>query len=351
MALVEGGRLVTRGSSDNIKRVKKNKSFYIAKMNDQTLGGITWTELDIVTRLHHPNIIHAKSITTDPFAIIYPVGEEIVDFRSKPFEYLRYALRALEFLHENGIVYLDMRIGRLIKVDGEVKLTGFTLSAQSPSALSEVDRNLIPEDPPETDLSKNSDVWGLGMMVLRYYKTDSIEDLPIKALQLLVSLMTRTTDRPSVRKILGMRFFNESPIFSIYIPPLYQVTPKKSIRSGLLEVDKFVRDTLPDEDVQVLFLALDLYYRCGKSDIPTITSVALSTLTGKSIDHDPSNETHIITQTKGQINVDLLYRSSRDEDDLRANYKIFFDHDVLRLSHIEPTIAFTEQPQILIRDF
>lgn len=362
---ISGNKIITRGSHSNNKILLKNGKVYMSKLetsiNSEDLGGITYSELDILCRLNHPNIIHAEGLLFDRFGVILPMGQVVTksDFSSNPFKYLRSLLLALNYLHENGILYLDLHIGRLVEIDGEIVLTGFTLSKQD--KYSSNDGELYPfTSPPEQEVSYVTDVWSIGILILRYFDS-TVESLESQTLKLLTQVLLNPdhTKRPTCRQLLGSRFFNEYPKISIYVPDVYDVSPEDSIIGQLKDLERYVKETIPNEDVEILFLSLDIYYRYagweGGKDVDTdvmltCVNMALATITSRVLTTS-EYQLQVLSRLNGSINTNVLYRNAETLNDLNELYKIFFENP-LELSHfVSKEDLVIEKPRITIEEF
>lgn len=404
----EPREILTRGTFGNVTRVLKKsdpRKVYAAKTQELGMNGITFSELDLVRRLDHPNIIKAVDLLipsqvclVEDFGYVMPLGQPIdaLDFRTHVQSYLGDILSGLCYLHDNGILHFDIKGENIVKVDGRICLIDFTVSNQDHLVQpgSYIDKRIlsfVPEvSPPETfatsdmiPVSYATDIWAVGMMILRFhglkveesYETwaTSFDTRQVdkwvknKPLALLTKLMMDPdpNNRPTARTLLNSRFFGSRDVkVEIYEPEMdvYNVLPDMDVRELMKLQVTLLQNVIPGADVEILFLAMDLFYRyCGLVDndnyryqaaLVICSNMALYTITfvitnmweyarvnfnfAISDERIFEVEMDILSKLGGKINVNAVYRKAKSADQLAAGFGlIYFNPDPLILSRMD----------------
>ena len=281
------------------------------------------TEIDILTRTHHPNIIHAIRIVTpysceiDGVAIILPLaGRTLYDIMLDPrittddkLPSLYKLAKALEFLHRSHILHLDIKNTNVV-LQGDVPyLIDFGLSMVVDDVVvgkyDPMIRVTIDHRAPEIlaggrIYNAAVDIWAFGIMMLYtliqrpiypvpdFYKITDAElyDIVVKTFSnpetlprlldgvrdkyrgLCIDLLSRIfqidpTQRITAHEISDHALFNEfrHPIDGfLIVPPIgYDYAPDH--RDILKVMINWAQVIYPKSRAEVLFLAVDLFAR------------------------------------------------------------------------------------------
>ena len=148
-------------------------------------------EVEIMCRLHHPNIVTLIAHIKTPFTIIleYAKFGSVHDYlkdENKPLteemmkKWLKEAALAIEHLHEQNLLHRDIKASNCLLFDGmTLKLCDFGITrelehSQSTSSMKGTHRYLAPEiivgnDEGRAIYSKPADIYAYGLLVLEIY--------------------------------------------------------------------------------------------------------------------------------------------------------------------------------------
>ena len=287
-------------------------------------------EIDILRRVRHPNIIHAYNIFTSYYHEINGIGmilpladrmlKDIINDLMTPVEtklYLFYKIaRGLEFLHNNGILHLDIKGCNIVVKSGEPLLIDYGLSMYTDSVTIGKDdkrtRVTLDHRPPELLFVRQKgqyfhydgavDIWSFGITMLYAFSANSdIFDIDLTKLtinefrnlvinmftdanntvydlldgvdvtykELLVDLLVRILEVNPNNRLTATEICNH-PVFINYQHDIPQGTIEKPPINGTYSADHrdiikliiyWCRNLYPDEQAVLLFLAVDLYSR------------------------------------------------------------------------------------------
>ncbi|MEM2986626.1 MAG: protein kinase [Nitrososphaerota archaeon] len=183
----------------SVYKVEKDKNLYALKhvTYEPEFGIENLVEVDIVTRIIHPYIIHAKEIITpldckmDGIGILLPLAQRtLYNFYMDPSVTLKEKLEviykiacAINFLHQNGILHLDVKDINVVLKKNHPYLIDFNLSMfASPESevISHYPRVTLFYRPPENlkrrsgYYSNKTDVWSFGLVMLHTLASEPV---------------------------------------------------------------------------------------------------------------------------------------------------------------------------------
>jgi serine/threonine protein kinase len=137
-------KLIGKGGYGTVFRgVRKGQIKAIKKLPYIDEGIRTPIELDIMSRLNHPNIVRIDEIIIGIDALYYTMDIAVADLGHFIYKNPKLSLKtrvriiyelasAIHFIHQNGIFHCDIKPGNvLIYKDGKVKLTDFGIAQYS----------------------------------------------------------------------------------------------------------------------------------------------------------------------------------------------------------------------------
>jgi serine/threonine protein kinase len=306
-------------------------------------------EIDILSRINHPYIIHAKQIIvslthTSSISILLPLADRSLDDIAGDIRYttsqklpiLFKLATALVFLHQQGILHLDIKPGNCV-IQGLVDPHPYLIDFDSTIVVEDIKRGrtlpftaVTPEyRPPEIfsgdrQYTEATDVWSFGMTMLRVISgkqifsttdifTTASNELPLKIITELFTdsvhiskhlegvdsrykenctdLLIKCLQLDKSKRITSSEIVSH-PLFQEYRSDVNGV----NVASGSVSIPRIIgkyrsthRDILkiiihwcqthfPQETAEVMFLAVDLYNRVGshyiKADDATLMNVA-----------------------------------------------------------------------------
>lgn len=383
----------------------------------QGIDGFNLGEIDLLSRINHPYLIHATAIITrhnceiDGMAVVLPLADRtLLDLIRDPMVTTDMMLgplakiaRALAFLHQNGILHLDLKSNNIVLqgiTENHPYLIDFGLAlAVNDAKIGKNDRServTLDYRAPELLQTKNYvynaavDVWSFGILLLYALRGGrGIYDINwnrIGLLDLWQTIFEMFSDPETVPRLLNdvnPRYRNEAidlvgsclqidpdlrpssdaianhPFFAevqasvkiegTLIQPPIRGDYGENHRNILKLIFQWAKDIFPEEDVELLFLAIDLYNRTAvfytsKTPLEQMALAASSLwvaakfvnarirttalyaervgvlvpdLTSEVIlDH----ENEIIHLTNGILNVNALYKACANLDELDFSY-------------------------------
>lgn len=293
----------------------------------EQVGLQSLNEIDILSRVHHPHIIHAAQILTahncqiDGLAVILPLADRtLFDIITNPTITTEYKLpilyklaSALEFMHRANILHLDIKSTNVVLQGTHPYFIDFGLSMVVPNVTTGIYepslRVTIDHRAPEIVAGGRVynaavDVWAFGIMMLYVISSRNIFNLdfsqPVNAtafhelqLQLFsnpqtipnllvnvapkyralaTDLLTRTLQIDPTKRLTAKQI-TEHPLFdSVRIPidgfldnsPINPDYPDDH-REILKIMIHWIQSLYPKSSAQMLFLAVDLYARTSSA--------------------------------------------------------------------------------------
>lgn len=285
-------------------------------------------EIDILSRLFHPNIIHRNKIITNLDCEINGIGyllpladKTIADawrqhtlYTSQKLKIMQKMCSGLAFLHASGILHLDLKDNNVVLKNLEPMIIDFSLSVEIRNVRSGIKsskRIMVPISTPVNNLfgdehyNDKADVWAMGIIFLQLLSerepfNNEITDNPKNSLKMIGEhVMQSLSDQRHMTSLFNrvdvpyrnlcmdliykMLAFDERQRLSAYDAeqhPLFDYVMKDNIvgvtkvpdinydyspnhRDFLKILITWVRDIYPNYDVEVLFLAVDLFNRTG----------------------------------------------------------------------------------------
>jgi len=298
------------------KYIIPNKDLY------KIIGLECLIEVDILSRLHHPNIMHSVKVITpqdcgiEGMAIILPLGERTLnDIAGTPFATtdnklpIFYKLAsALEFLHSLGILHLDIKSSNVVIKDNIPYFIDFGISLfVDDSVVGQYDQNIrVSYDHRAPEILDGShiynaavDIWAFGIMLLFTLTTNTIykvkydkishfelsdiitnmfsdpDSIPLlldgissKYLSGCIDLLTKIlqidpTKRITAKQIREHYVFDDfrTEISGFTENPIINTNYAIDHRNILKYIIYAAFDLFPKRQVKILFLAIDLFNR------------------------------------------------------------------------------------------
>lgn len=181
-----------------VKEVSSGRSYAVKTIPlHPEVGLLHLNEIDILTRLHHPNLLRARDIlkmSQDDISLILPLGKWTLEsainqqlLSSKEVELMWKLSCGLTFLHEQGILHLNLRPDHIILRGNQEKLRPFiadfsyahhgkylildqlytSLNYCPPELLlAEIENQNLENKPKSYIYSTKTDIWSLGVIFL-----------------------------------------------------------------------------------------------------------------------------------------------------------------------------------------
>lgn len=290
-------------NKDSIKEHLEDGSYGIVQINEELYAFKNFTfneyyrenglnnllEIDIMSRLNHPNIMHLVDIVTpqcyniNGIALILPLGDRMLyDLFDNVILTTEHKLPiiykiadAIKFLHTNGIFNLDIREENIVLRNGEPLLIGFTNKVKN-------------------------DIWDFGVVIARFLISSDLfrnnEEISLKTIKELHGIRSKYRDNCIDLLSKMLRMDSQITAEQICKHPLFNSFDK--IESSISEEDmnydyaKDQRDIIKliihwastiygNESVEILFLGIDLFNRTNayykeKTSINRMTCAATS---------------------------------------------------------------------------
>lgn len=176
---------IYRCRSRSLKRVVACKILLPEKEHDKVVRDALLREGDILQRLRHPNVVEGYSVQAEPYPLVVLEYLEGQSLKNTFFEgnygafdiddFINIVLQlsdALTYVHDQGLLHLDVKPTNVIYNDGQVKLIDFSLAREfTPEHplrhKSGTVEYMAPEQAFRQDLSYATDVFGLGVVFYR----------------------------------------------------------------------------------------------------------------------------------------------------------------------------------------
>lgn len=289
----------------------------------QEHGLIGLNEIDILSRVHHPHIIHAAEILTrydchiDNVAIVLPLATQTLsDFAFRrntttedKLPILYKLATALEFMHRTNILHLDIKSINVVLVDDHPYFIDFGTSRVVPDAikgyLDTEERVTITARAPELFKSRFKtynaavDIWSFGIMMLYVLSAKSmfnidfddiddeifyehqlklfsnpdtipqlLEGIADKYRDLAIDLITKILQLDPQVRLAADQIVNH-PLFDSVSIPIYGTLDVPTInydyapdyKENLQLMLTWILSLYPSQEAQLLFLAVDLLAR------------------------------------------------------------------------------------------
>jgi len=279
-------------------------------------------EIDILSRIHHPNIIQSLKILTstdhqiDGLALILPLADRtLYDCLTDPMmttlnkiPILFKIAKSLEFLHKNNILHLDIKMSNVVLQGNNPFLIDFGLSLIVDDAIIgrclSNDRVTLDYRAPEilkgeTIYNTKVDIWSLGILMLYFLSGKIIYQVDMNTItnKELYNVIVKRFSNQDIYKELLINVNNEyRSICQDLLSKILQVDPTKRIsieeicnhklfdnyrtiingttidqrinydyasdqRSLIKLLIQWTSDIFGNNPVEILFLAIDLFNR------------------------------------------------------------------------------------------
>lgn len=303
-------------------------SKYINKDEDYNYFGISsLNEIDILSRIRHPNIIHVIEIITgdkckiDGIILILPLAEKTLhDIILNPnlttdqkIPIIYKLAEAVKFMHANNLLHLDIKSSNVVINNNEPLLIDFGLSMMVDDPVigkyNQLTRVTIDHRPPEILIGNKIynaavDVWSFGIMILYFlssqniFSEDIFDDTPEDKMYSLVVDKFRTNsyiinllsgirekyrhlcidlissilnlnpqERPTMKQICDHKLFDEirKDIVGTTIIPWINFNYNSDQRDMLKLLIYLTQTMYPKSKAELLFLSVDLFNKCSSS--------------------------------------------------------------------------------------
>jgi serine/threonine protein kinase len=341
--------LIGSGVYGKVFKARNVKNANVAIKQVDVFENDDFTELDIIKRVKHPNIVSAQEMwlepNTDVLNIVMPFAKcDLEHIKISPASIpnvLFQLIDGLHFLHSNGILHLDIKPDNILFFSdtNTVKYTDFGLSVyvDTSSTIHHGQRKRVTPTyaPPELQAIKNynyvysakTDIWSLGIVFIRIltnkypfqiykqtiiYKPINYTEIQNKYGDSLVSLLksmlsVNENKRATTNKLIKHPYFEGHKVTNgkISNPSVKRTKldfkPTITLIELIQKAETFA--TFQKSSIRVLFRFIDMYY----------LSIPFVTKEGKQFQ---INNIHI---TKHQYFSSLLLIASvyEDDDDLQ----------------------------------
>ena len=268
-------------------------------------------EIDILSRLTHPNIIRSRDIVCQRigelryYDIVLPLCDGTLAKFVPSLSWLCQIGAAIEYLHEQGILHLDVKLCNVLVKDGKPYLADFGISmpVDDVSKGFTSDKEYVSLDYRAVEhlrakgpftYTEKTDVWSFGIIILtcwlgRYlfdleaisqdmdsvgsYVASRVSPLPSDVQPRLIPLLTGMLDLNPVSRWTMKQVMNElrslaiihdqAPIYNVSLPhPNLVLRPLAVHILDYIHYMQVAYVTLyPQAKLKAVFLAVDLLYR------------------------------------------------------------------------------------------
>lgn len=323
--------LVYRSNSDKIAIAKSMCSV-------EEIGITSLREIDVISRLQHPYIIHANDLELkDGIIMTYlPLSDRTladitldVSITTEVKLPILYKIaKGLSFLHEQNIIYRNIHAKNICLQGTSPRLMDFSMSLYVPDRYcitTEAQNTEVYYSAPEVIIgscSFASDIWSLGILYMQTlsgvhnytagYKIDTLNDFLLLLRTIFDGNMEVSRELAGVRschrdlsidlitRMLQLDDKNRIPILGVLNHPLFSCFSNSrtgkcvsTMKGGIPELSPEHRNVLkilfhwgknlyPTETAELLFLASDIYNRmggpCAKRSVGDLLMVAAASL-------------------------------------------------------------------------
>lgn len=339
---------------------------------------IGFVEIDIMSKLVHPNLVPCLSInkfkiehegiTRTNLCILMPIAEtDLFTYSTKNncdnklrTKLLKDVGKGLKFLHDNSILHLDIKISNCLVLCGKGLLADYGMAVYGDNV--NLPGDVITESYKDPNLytssnySKKTDIWSYGIVILKIMKgtkynfshkdVTTLFNLYSNESEALISLLNTMlvidlNKRATISEVLSSSFFLEPTSNRITIPLLKpnEYVKKKEIVTYPVTIERYYSyfDIINfgldlDIETSTFFLAVDLYQRCYCDDFvdlaKTCLFIAISMLEivkmddfEKSLTRNSNLEFHVLESLKGVLYVDNLFTVSKSLEKLKLGFE------------------------------
>ena len=124
----EETEIIGRGAYGSVYRVVKQGNKYALKVVSikPEEGIINISEIDIMSRIDHPNIISASTIyfSRDKVELEMPYGIPLENYkyRTSAYNLIRDLVSGVVYLHSHGIYHCDIKVNNMVVVDDVLRI-------------------------------------------------------------------------------------------------------------------------------------------------------------------------------------------------------------------------------------
>jgi serine/threonine protein kinase len=309
-----------------------------------------YIEVDILSRLSHPNILHADRILVKSqncnikhVAYLLPLSKGSLRdlIKTKPFSMMQLVSNvasAMEFLHRNDIVHCDLRLHNILIFDRGFVVADFGISTylkqgeEIEGGLSAPESYLSPEAVKKgSRTSSMIDVWMFGILCLEYhlggywdsrekYKVREhilqnvpkllAEQIPDPFFRIIITscLDSDPYKRPTMREICDA--VSVKPIGNLIHDSFYESVPHSRVAS-LVNMMRY-------ENKQTIFLAVNLLNKTKISGKPLY--LFIDKLLNRRRDQGKTGQ-EITKITRGILNDDPLYSRCKNKNQIELCFR------------------------------
>jgi len=293
------GKLISRGEYGKVFRLQEGNNIFAVKDYVDLNGCIDLIEIDIMSRLNHPNITSGTLLMRDGKpSLKMKLADGSLDKVSqgntdKKLKLFRDILSGVQFLHKNNILHLDLKPNNILIYDDTAKITDFGL-ALTFDRCAQVKRYChkrvtdgyrapeITGDQKVYSYSKANDVWSLGIIFIdmftkgiklsdkdKEYNDNVVESALHNLEKDIIEMVKRMLDlnpntRISINECLTIMGDKEIKVDSsgYVIQPI--ITGKESVDKDDYSAFYFCYRFALEYRLltETVFLAIDLYHRC-----------------------------------------------------------------------------------------
>lgn len=192
-------------------------------------GIINISEIDIMSRVDHPNITSASTIyfSRDKVELEMPYGIPLENYkyRTSAYNLIRDLVSGVVYLHSHGIYHCDIKVNNMVVVDDVLKLIDFgissnewgtsycpqTFTSAAPESLYKThmrdeEKGLIPDDLMKYYIQPSyrvfSDYWAVGISIISIVNSEFREKERMLSLEQTIDMVNEYLENPG--KFLSM---------------------------------------------------------------------------------------------------------------------------------------------------